>query len=162
MLAVCAGACTSQTAVPDPVEPFHAGMVFASERRLLDAGPHLKRIVLDDQRDLWLRMKVPDMNRLELVSITFIRPGGHAFYETTVPYSSDPGMREMEMAGALHPIAVHPATRITGGYLLDHLIPISGTVFSRRPFPGLWLVRAVAAGQMLSAELEVEVRRPTP
>jgi hypothetical protein len=60
--------------------------------------------------------------------------------------------------GVPHPIDVVPAVAIPGGYGLDTTILVAGTNLLRRPFPGLWRIRASVDGtHALDAEAVLEM-----
>jgi hypothetical protein len=148
-------ACNQGTAPPAFPAAFQPGIVLAAEPELLEAAP-ATRFNFGVLRDLWVRVKVPDMGQLMTVSLAVTSPGGARFHETTQRFSPDEGMTQMEMPGSPHALTVLRAKRAPGGWLLDYPIAISGTVFTRNPTPGVWLIEARTEGRLLSTDFEAE------
>jgi len=157
LLAALAG-CTVGEAppslLPSPV-PFEPALVLASEPELLDLSPsrHFNFATL---RDLWVRITVPDMGHVVTVWLAFTSPTGSLFYETTLRFSPDPSMQEMDMPGMPTPITVRTGKPIPGGWALEYPIAVSGTVFTRNPTPGGWMVQARSEGRTITSDFDVD------
>jgi hypothetical protein len=134
--------------------PFREGIEFASSEAALEDATATRFDFLA-LRDLWVRVKVRRPPRLVTVKLTFTSPSGAAFYETTILYATDPGVRTGRINGA--PASVLPARRIPSGFALDYPVPIAGSVFQRFAKPGSWTVQAQVGSDdaLLSAPLDV-------
>jgi hypothetical protein len=143
-------------APPGP-SPFKPGIVLAGSIQALLAGMSTTSFNFARQDVLWVRVNVPQMDRVTTVKLQVVSPRGNLFYEATVPFSADANITTTNLPGIDHPVQVHPALAAQGGYHLDYSIAIAGSSFTRFPEPGQWQVIAEVAGQTFTSTMDVTV-----
>jgi hypothetical protein len=145
------------TQTHSPVPLFQPGLSFAFSEPLLENGVTSNHYNFATVRELWVRVGVQKVRDISMAKVIFTNPKGEKIYETTSPYSADPSVETMAMANMDHPITVRRAKQLVGGFGLDRLVPVAGTVFTRYPMAGPWVVTAQVDGQQFSAEIQVSV-----
>jgi hypothetical protein len=170
VLAAAIAGCSDGSGLPQPAanrftigppQPFRSELLLADSEQALELDLVATRFNFVYLRDLWFRAKISGMPRVSTLSVKFTTPEGDTFYQDSFPFSPDPTMTTMSSPNAGHPLTVMRAKKIAGGYALDHLIPIAGTVFERFPKAGVWQVQASVEGVpgVLTSPLEVELSR---
>jgi hypothetical protein len=158
LVSLLAAGCTAEgpsSPAPTPQKPFEAGIELGTSQEMLDHGYPSKSFNFVYLRNLYVRLKVAKMPKMAMANVWFIAPGGERVYETTLPFSPDPSVTEMTMPGVDHPMTVFQAKPESGGYDLDLVVPVLGTVLTRTFRPGAWRVESNLDGQFFSAEMQV-------
>jgi hypothetical protein len=128
--------------------PFKEGILLSDSTLSLDNGVTSTNFNFAHLRELHVRIGmtgVPHVGRLNLV---LYDPKGIIAYETSAHYSPDKLVRETNVPGAMRPITVFRAKpHPQGGFALDYVIPVSGTMISRYMSPGTWKIDALIDGR---------------
>jgi hypothetical protein len=135
------------------------GIVMAISQQGLEQAAPFPSFDLMRLRDLWVRLQVQRMPKTARLDLVFTSPRGEAFYQTSLFFSRDPKLTSMSIAGSDHAVTVFPARKVAGGYALDQVVPIAGSVFTRYPIPGTWVVQATVSGlsDTFTATMDLEV-----
>jgi hypothetical protein len=128
--------------------PFRVGIQLSNNQRDLEEGLFSTNFDFTDLRDLWVRVVVPGMPRMGMVTLVLIGPSMVRAYERNLMFTVDPGMTEMQMPGMDHPIQVFQAKPIKGGVAIDVPVPIAGSIISRYPTTntGSWVAEVKIEG----------------
>jgi hypothetical protein len=137
--------------------PFRPGVYLSDSQHNLDNGAFSSRFNFAHLRELWIRVKVSGMPHMGTLSFVLTDPHGNAVFEGSSAFSPDPNMRQTDVPGALNPVSVFYAKPVTGGFLLDYAIPVSGSVIQRYMRSGTWSIATRVDGAMdaLSSTFEV-------
>jgi len=135
------------------------GIVLAGSQEGLGHAAMFPSFDLMRLRDLWVRVHVQRMPKTARLDLVLTNPRGEAFYQTSLIFSRDPKVKSAALDGSDHPVTVFPARKVPGGYALDQVIPIMGSVFTRYPAPGTWVVQANVSGlsDTFTATMDFEV-----
>lgn len=150
-----------QVAVGQPVatnnyDVFREGIEFSASENALKYGVTSDHFNFSELRELWVRINVSGMSGTSVVRLTVTTPTGSVFYETTVPYSTEAGVKSMNVPKSPHPIDVYTARVVNGGHSLIYVVPVVGTALARYPIPGTWHIEATVEGhRTLSADIVV-------
>ena len=157
-LASALAGCNSPGAPPAETPPpvVEGELVLAPTANALAAGLVGKQFDMSELRELWVRVKVPQLAHVTTVKFVFIDPMGQPFYEDNMAFSVNPTMQTMDPGSGSVALNVHAATVVPGGYALDRPIAIAGSIFQRTPRYGSWVVEATVGGlsTKLTAPLE--------
>jgi|GEM_PF-6281696 len=145
--AILAGACNSGSAPPASVAPpVVSSITLGRSMGDLESGVQPTSFPFGDMRDLWVRVKVPDMPHLATMTILLKTPNGAVFDGDSQFYSADPTMN-VTQGGMGMDAPVLRAVKIDGGYQLDRALPVGGTALQRTPrADGTWGVEAKLSG----------------
>src|SRR5262249_13920532 len=123
-----------------------AGIDLARTEEALNAGDLIREFELMQMRNLWVRVKVPKLDRSVRLNLTLTSPRGDVFYEVNRTFGRVPRDTMSPAPGGKSSITTFQARRIAGGWGLDLPVPIAGNVFQRYPTPGVWRVAARLSG----------------
>jgi hypothetical protein len=145
--ALLAVGCSGQHAKTPP-PPFQSEILLTADaRENFDLGITASSFRLHDVRDLWVRVKVPSMPKVATLSLTFVNPLGELFYEDNTLFTTDASVQMSDDIIMHHPVPTLPATPLKGGFALDRIVPIAGSIFHRVPIrDGAWGVTASVEG----------------
>jgi hypothetical protein len=144
------------TPVVTNYQPFREGIDLSSSQTALDHNLTSDHFNFSELRELWVRVKVNGITDTTLVHMTLTTPSGSTFYETTVPYSPDPGTTAMYVPKGPHEITVYHTLPMGTGHALIYVIPVAGSAMARYPVPGTWHLQVEIQGhRTLSADIEV-------
>jgi len=132
--------------------------VLADSQFALEQAPGETRFNFAHLRDLWVRVNLAGMPPSVQLNLSLTDPKGTLVYETSVPFSSDPRMKTLNVPGAGHPVTVFQAKRTRGGLALDYAIPVSGSVVTRYLSAGTWRLVAEVGGRTFSTPLDVSTQ----
>jgi len=147
-LCVVGGGCTSGGPAPgaNVPAPLTASITLGRSVADLESGAQPTMFPFGEMRDLWVRVKVPDMPHLTTLTLLLKTPSGDVFDGDAQFYSADPTMN-VTQGGMGMDAPVLRAIKIDGGYQLDRALPVGGTPLQRTPrADGTWGVEAKING----------------
>jgi hypothetical protein len=89
-------------------------------------------------RDLRVRVYVGKLAPMSRLHIQFTSPRGEVFCEDQHAYSADPNVTTVHDETLGIDVPVISAQAQWGGYLLERVVPIRGSIFHRFAEPGTW------------------------
>jgi hypothetical protein len=139
---------------------FRAELLLGETEEALEHGLSATHFNFAYLRDLWFRAKVPSMPTTSIAEVRFLTPQGNLFYSDSFAFSPDPLVTTMPTGGS-HDRTVYHAKEQPGGFALDHMVPVAGSIFHRYPNPGMWQVEVHVEGypEALTSQLEIELTR---